>query len=85
MLALRLGDLTRADPVSVDPLSYGIDWEGPVPDIEGGDEVIVDDIPTILSSRAYHELKETLDPLEEDNQYGVRIYQTVADFVASHL
>ena len=90
MLASHLGDLSRADPESVDTLSYGVDWECPVPDTvtEGEDEVRVDNIPMFMSSQAYDELinlKATIDPLEEGNQYGVLIYQAVADFIANHL
>jgi hypothetical protein len=68
----------------VDPLSYGVDWDGPVLDI-GGDEVAVDEIPAILSPHAYDDLRASIDPLEEDSQYGVLIYEAVADFVAEQL
>ena len=84
MLASHLGDISRADPERVDP-DYGVDWEGPVPDIAGEDEVCVENIPMFLSLQAYEQLQETIDPLEEDNQYGVLIYQAVADFVADQL
>ena len=38
-----------------------------------------------LSLQAYEQLQENIDLLEEDNQYGVLIYQAVADFVADHI
>ena len=59
--------------------TYGIDWEGPIsPDIES---VNVPDTECPFSTDQLDLLKETINPLEESDDYGVQLYITTRMFV----
>ena len=48
---------------------YGIDWEGPLPQGDSNDEVVVPDIANPLSNRDFDDLLEHVNPLAHDEVY----------------
>lgn len=52
---------------------YGIDWEGPVP-TENIEQVVCEDPHKVLTDEHLLELKNRLNPLEDDECYGINVY-----------
>lgn len=68
--------------------NYGIDWDGPVPDVNADDESVqVPDIHCLISreSEAYLESVYTQDVILASDSHAVDIYISVRDYVYSHL
>jgi hypothetical protein len=64
---------------------YGIDCEEELPEPEPGIEVVVPDIAFALADDKYDELKQHIDPLQEDDGFGIDIYIQTCLFVADRL
>ncbi|XP_065842634.1 uncharacterized protein [Oscarella lobularis] len=75
-------DASDGDAIDID--HYGIDWNGPIPE-DVGDSVPVEDLPEIISDEALERLRVTIDPLRDDEEYGIALYRSVADFVDEHM
>nr|CAG8546404.1 9551_t:CDS:2 [Entrophospora candida] len=52
---------------------YGVDWEGPVP-TENIEQVVCEDPHKVLTDEHLLELKNRLNPLEDDECYGINVY-----------
>ena len=62
---------------------YGIDWNGPT----GVDHetVVVPDTENPLSPAQLDLLRDTINPMEECDQYGISLYLATKAFVASYI
>ena len=90
MLRMQSTMRTAADPLPVDPDEYGVDWNGPATgDIDDEETTsgvhLPDGVEVPLSEADYEELKRTVNPLADSNDFGVDLFITAAEFVASHL
>ena len=65
-------------PISVDPASYGIEDEGPVPDIEAPDNAVV--VPSIRYFLTVQQLQLLPDSLLNDANYGIHFYTNTLVF-----
>ena len=65
--------------------SFGIDWDGPIPQVDDNDSSVVVDPPrSPLSQQELMELTEFINPTEPCQDYGLNLYMDCLDFV-SHL
>ena len=65
---------------------YGIDWDGPAPDIQASDETTVT-VPSTnnpLQEADFMLLKAAVDPQRNSDEYGVDIYLEVLSFCEQH-
>ena len=53
---------------------YGIDWNGPIPDIETDHTVIVEDVSNVLNAAQSQHLSLYVDPLQESSVWGIDLY-----------
>ncbi len=63
---------------------FGVDWDGPIP--VDSDEVESVSIPCIdnpLPDIDFSNLCATIDPLSQDSNYGIGLYESVLNFVQS--
>ena len=54
---------------------YGMDKEAPYPDVETDNDVVIPETQVQLSENQQLHLKQTIDPLLEDNNEGIDLYQ----------
>lgn len=62
---------------------YGVDWDGPAPDVSLDDETPVE-VPNTtnpLEPAQYSSLTNLINPLRNSDQYGVDIYLEVLTFL----
>ena len=64
---------------------YGIDYDGPLPEDANDDTVIVPVVRCPLTTDEIETLVNTIDPLRDDNTYGIAIYEDVLHFVTAIL
>ena len=62
---------------------YGIDWEGPTP--EQRLEQLNFSVEFILNDVQYLSLKNFINPLEEDHDYGIQTYKKTVHFIENIL
>ena len=74
-------------PLYLQDLSeYGIDPDGPVPQPDTADETAnFTEVSNPLSEHDYAELQEQINPLLEDNAYGIEIYISTCSFVHARM
>jgi hypothetical protein len=67
--------------------NYGIDWDGPAPDMQTTDspEVVVPFTTNPLQEADFALLKTAIDPLCNSDEYGVDIYLEVLTFCEQHI
>lgn len=63
---------------------YGIDWEGPLAQGDSNKE-LVPDIPNPLSNRDFDDLLEHVNPLADDEGYGIDLYICACTFVSERV
>ena len=61
---------------------YGVDYEGPTPDITTNNNVVVPDTLVILTEQQ-QQLSSTINPLTDDGNYGINHYLEALDIVKS--
>ena len=61
--------------------SYGIDWDGPTPDIETQNNVVVPEVEIDLTNDQIVYLKEHFDPLRDDDNCGINIFCDVMTYI----
>ena len=68
-------------------LTYGIDWDGPMPEFEDKEvaHVVIPDIACPLFPEEYDELQHTILPSSESTKYGIDLYTAVLAFVEDKL
>ena len=69
----------------MDEETFGIDWDGPLPNVTCDTHVEVSSIEMPLTNREYRELCEEIDPLAESNEHGIDIYLNCLQFVRRKL
>ena len=79
MLILRHSGLTALDFFGNVDESYGIDDDGPVPEIEN--TLSVPEIAYQLSSANLTLLQQSVDPLAPSNDYAIDLYEQVVQFL----
>lgn len=60
--------------------SYGIDIDGPVPDIQSENLVVVPECINPLTLEDQELLKQLVDPLSNSDNYGIELYDTTVAF-----
>ncbi len=69
----------------VDPVNYGVDDNGPLPELQTNNHVVVPRSTIELTEEQMIALLLAINPLEEDNNHGIDIYnhtvQTVTDII----
>ena len=71
------------DPINVDENEYGVDWNGPVPEIQNGEYVNIPEIHNILTAEQVRTLHQHVDPFMEDGNFGVNVYLLAVDVVSA--
>jgi hypothetical protein len=70
----------------VNPTDYGIDWDGPTPEDNTDNNVIVNEPRNPLTNNQYNLLQSLVNPLEEDDDgYGINVYKKTVNTVAQIL
>ena len=64
---------------------HGIDWDGPLPDVEDTEHIEVPAIPVPLENNDMQELIRTVCPTAPSNDYGIDIYNHTLQFVLNKL
>ena len=64
---------------------YRIDWEGPLAQGDSNEELVVPDIPNPLSNRDFDNLLEHVNPLADDEGYGIDLYICACTFVSERV
>ena len=65
---------------------YGIDCDGPLPDcFQDEGAVIIPDVPTLLSASDFQDLSTVVNPLQDDNSYGISVYLNARQFVRERI
>ena len=55
-------------------MQYGIDTEGPFLQAEAEYQVLIPDIPQPISDNEVEELRQNINPLQDDDAYGINTY-----------
>ncbi len=68
------------EPGLVNLESYGVDYEGPLPEISTNNNVIVPE-SLQLNEEQYQELQQRVNPLADDGNNGIELFSTTVDLV----
>ena len=60
---------------------YGVDFEGPVTDIETNNNVIVNAVSVQLTERQLQELSVLINPMHDDGNHGINLYLQTRDHI----
>ena len=60
---------------------YGVDYEGPTPDVDTNSNVVVPGMSVLLTQQQQQQLSSTIDPLADDGNYGIKNYLEVLEIV----
>lgn len=63
---------------------YGIDWDGDIPDEDSVDLVEVPEINYAISVQKYESLCQNIDPLQNENSYGIETYIRALQFITEN-
>lgn len=63
------------DVTHVEMNAYGIDNDGPMPQLQTRNDVQVPDLSINLSDQELAHLLDTVNPMENDNNFGVTVYE----------
>lgn len=64
---------------------FGIDPDGPVPDPDNADALHLTDVENPLSEEDFTQLQQQINPLQEDDMYGINIYISTCLFVSERV
>ena len=73
------------DPTSVDFQQYGIDDDGPVPQVQTENTVEIPRSAIELTNDEYQLLTENVDPLFNNNDHGIHAYQSAKNILITLL
>ena len=68
------------DPRMVKVRDYGVDYEGPLPEITTNNNIIVPET-LLLSEEQYQELQQRVNPIEDDGNNGIELFHTTVELV----
>lgn len=60
---------------------YGVDFEGPMTDIETDNNVIVNAISVQLTERDIQDLSVLINPMQDDGNHGINLYLQTRDHI----
>ena len=66
-------------------MQYGIDTEGPFLQAEAEYQVLIPDIPQPISDDEVEELRQNINPLQDDDAYDINTYIKVCLFVTEKI
>lgn len=72
------------DDAVINEESYGIDYDGPIPEIVTDNNVIVPISNIELSNTQHHHLQQSIDPLEDDGNNGIEHYLKRVNILQSY-
>jgi len=64
---------------------FGIDWDGPLPDVTCDSHVEVPTIESPLTDNEYTEVCQQIDPIANSKEYGIDIYLNCIEYVRRKL
>ena len=64
---------------------YGIDEEAPYPDVETDNDVVIPESLIHLNENQQSHLEQTIDPLFDDNNEGIDLYQQTVNALTNLL
>ena len=70
---------------SLDYSLYGIDEEGPLPEINSDNDIVVPESSIVLSDEQFSFLSQTIDPLHEDSNEGITLYMQAIELLTNLL
>ena len=74
---------TSSDAAVIDPVTYGVEEDGPIPDIESPDNSVVVNPPVCVISP---QVEATLPhPLSVDGNYGINLYIQVLSIIQNNV
>ncbi|XP_047192933.1 uncharacterized protein LOC124850944 [Scophthalmus maximus] len=74
---------TAVDPIFYTNDYYGIDEEGPLPEVQTNNNVIIPAINTVNETMA-QAIQQQFDPLHNDGNFGINIFLSLLHFVQQH-
>ena len=83
--------LIHIDPVSAEEVmvntweEYGIDEEAPYPDVDADNNVVIPESPVQLNEDQQLHLEQTIDPLFDDNNEEIDLYQDAVNLLTQLL
>jgi hypothetical protein len=69
---------------SIEINDYGIDWEGPIPIDNEIEQVNINPVNNILSSLQLINLRNIVNPLAEDGNFGIELYLNTLEFIQNN-
>jgi len=72
----NLLDMTEADSSL-----YGIDYNGPTPELQTNNNVQIPEIELNLTQAYEDYIKQNFDPFENDSNYGIEIYKRLVNYL----
>ena len=64
---------------------FGMDWDGPLPDVTCDSHVEVASIESPLTDNEHTELSEQINPLADSDEHGIDIYNNCLEYVRRKL
>ena len=61
-------------------MEYDIDWDGPIP-LDDDNTVVIPNCNHQLDEDQLEELSNTVDPLDQSQNYGIDVYLSALQFV----
>ena len=62
------------NPNTFDTNTYGVDDEGPLPEVQTANNVVVPESEIVLTREQWASLQTLVNPLDEDNEHGKLLY-----------
>lgn len=69
------------NPNTLDNNTYGVDDEGPLPEVQTGNNVVVPESEIVLTREQWASLQTLVNPLDEDNEHGKLLYLNVCGII----
>ena len=63
------------------PDIYGIDLEGPIPELQNEDSVVIPETNVTITQEETELLQYLVNPLTESDNYDIELYETVVAFL----
>ena len=74
-------DLMNSTNVNIDEF-YGVDYDGPVGNVETVNNVQIPETKRDLSNEQYKYIRMNLNPLRNGSAYGVTLFQNLVSFLS---
>ena len=77
--------LDLLDITETDLALYGIDFDGPTPELQTNNDVQVPDIDLNFNEITQQYMQNSFDPLQNDNDYGVSLYCQLVEYLEGQI